>query len=449
MNTFKNKYAVIFIGLILLLLLSASGIQDRLTGNWTYQEFPVLPNVQLKDVVFLDSLTGFSVLCTGANPVDSAYIMKTTNGGNNWFRSKVEKANYYKVQFINSQIGYVCGQIASNAIIYKTTNQGNLWFNIPVPLLIELEDMHVLNEDTIWFVDRFGLEGGIFRTTNGGLNWQRQAGGGTSNADRIFMFNKDFGFSSDGTFTSRTTNSGMTWQSVPGGSFTDIKFFDTLIGYKCYGDFKKTTDGGLSWVTLPLPSVPSPGLSTMHGFQFINADTLWGVGGDILLGNQFRGILYNSTNGGQTIRYQIPDTSINKIFYDYVRFINSKTGWVYAYNGKGLHTVFGGDTLFIINAVNNYQSYLFPEDYVLFQNYPNPFNPFTTIKFGVKRSSDITLEVFDIRGKRIKTIIDGKRLNSGIYEYGFDGSGLSSGIFFYRLVINSKQSITKKMILVK
>ena len=87
--------------------------------------------------------------------------------------------------------------------------------------------------------------------------------------------------------------------------------------------------------------------------------------------------------------------------------------------------------------------------YKLYQNYPNPFNPSTKIKFDVPQGnkSNVTLAVSDISGKIIATLVN-EQLNSGTYEVTFDGSKLSSGIYFYKLRTNNFTDV-KKLILVK
>ena len=425
--------------LVFLVFLSSAGFQDKFTGNWSYQEVPQLTN-SITDIKFLDSLTGFLTSYT--------YLYKTTNGGYNWALNFSPNKQLHPIQFINNTTGFLGGA----TILYKTTNRGENWFEIPKPLSIGINDLFALNEDTIWIADGENLDGGVYRTTNGGVNWQLQWAGGASNPTRIYMFNKDFGFQTSATspdsWLLRTTNSGVNWNTVPGGSFTDIIFFDTLIGYKCFGNFKKTTDGGLSWSTVQLPSVPSPGLSYIDAFSFVNRDTVWGVGGYVYIGNKFRGALYNSTNGGINWRYQLPDTSLSFAFFKSIQFINKKIGWAYRYT-SGIHTTLSGDTAFTVTAINNNELSLLPDNYVLYQNYPNPFNPFTTIKFSLQKSSVVSLDVFDIRGGKVKSIIENKRINSGTYEYGFDGSNYSSGVYFYRLTVNGKSQITKKMLLIK
>lgn len=88
-----------------------------------------------------------------------------------------------------------------------------------------------------------------------------------------------------------------------------------------------------------------------------------------------------------------------------------------------------------------------PEKCELMQNYPNPFNPVTNIKYSIVKNSFVTLKVYDVLGKEITTLINEYR-KAGTYEIRFDGSKLSSGLYFYR--INSGDfSETKIMTLIK
>ncbi|MBK7630247.1 MAG: T9SS type A sorting domain-containing protein [Ignavibacteriales bacterium] len=83
----------------------------------------------------------------------------------------------------------------------------------------------------------------------------------------------------------------------------------------------------------------------------------------------------------------------------------------------------------------------------LFQNYPNPFNPVTTISFNILRESEVLLEVYNALGKRVAKLVDSK-LRSGNYKIVFDGSILSSGVYFYKLKAEEFVS-TKKFVLIK
>jgi len=85
-------------------------------------------------------------------------------------------------------------------------------------------------------------------------------------------------------------------------------------------------------------------------------------------------------------------------------------------------------------------------DYNLSQNYPNPFNPSTQIKFSIKETGLVSLKIYDVLGSEIATIVN-KELSTGTYTYSFDGSGLASGIYFYRLESGSFIQTNKMMLL--
>jgi hypothetical protein len=88
-----------------------------------------------------------------------------------------------------------------------------------------------------------------------------------------------------------------------------------------------------------------------------------------------------------------------------------------------------------------------PDEDFIAQNYPNPFNPSTRITFSINENKHIRLEVFDSIGRRVTTLLD-QQLESGYHTVDFDGTGLSSGIYFYRIVTDNL-STSKKMLLVK
>jgi hypothetical protein len=87
------------------------------------------------------------------------------------------------------------------------------------------------------------------------------------------------------------------------------------------------------------------------------------------------------------------------------------------------------------------------KDYELKQNYPNPFNPNTTIEYNLNKNSEVKVIIYDILGKEISTLVNEKQ-NTGKYKLNLNGSGLSSGTYFYSIVVDGLTD-TKKMILVK
>lgn len=89
----------------------------------------------------------------------------------------------------------------------------------------------------------------------------------------------------------------------------------------------------------------------------------------------------------------------------------------------------------------------FPSSFALMQNYPNPFNPTTTIDYELRTSGFVTLSIFDMLGRELKTLVN-KRQDAGKYSVDFDGRDLMSGIYFYSLKSGNYSSI-KKCVLLK
>ncbi|MCX7798626.1 MAG: Ig-like domain-containing protein [Melioribacter sp.] len=88
-----------------------------------------------------------------------------------------------------------------------------------------------------------------------------------------------------------------------------------------------------------------------------------------------------------------------------------------------------------------------PNSYTLSQNYPNPFNPYTFIEYQLPSAEKVELKVYDLLGRLVTTIVD-EFQNAGSYKVIFDGSNLSSGVYFYRLRTNNYCE-TKCMVLLK
>ncbi|MFA7288319.1 MAG: T9SS type A sorting domain-containing protein [Melioribacteraceae bacterium] len=105
----------------------------------------------------------------------------------------------------------------------------------------------------------------------------------------------------------------------------------------------------------------------------------------------------------------------------------------------------------IVSDVNEGEQYenqnQIPVQYSLSQNYPNPFNPTTNIRFSLTKLSFTSLKIYDILGREVATLVNGE-LSAGRHTYEFDGSRLSSGIYFYRLQ-TGEFTQTKKMLLIK
>ncbi|MBZ0199598.1 MAG: T9SS type A sorting domain-containing protein [Ignavibacteriaceae bacterium] len=108
----------------------------------------------------------------------------------------------------------------------------------------------------------------------------------------------------------------------------------------------------------------------------------------------------------------------------------------------------GGTGTFIIPVINDVQNFDVNKfDYHLYQNYPNPFNPVTTIRFEVPYTQHIELKIFDILGREVKTLFN-NIAPKGIVTVDFNASGLTSGVYVYRITADNF-SASKKLMLIK
>ena len=89
----------------------------------------------------------------------------------------------------------------------------------------------------------------------------------------------------------------------------------------------------------------------------------------------------------------------------------------------------------------------FPIKFSLGKNYPNPFNPLTNIDYEINKDSQITLDLYDIRGTHIKNLINEKK-SAGSHQFLLDAKQLSSGVYFYTMVANGITR-TEKLVLMK
>ena len=90
---------------------------------------------------------------------------------------------------------------------------------------------------------------------------------------------------------------------------------------------------------------------------------------------------------------------------------------------------------------------MLPQNFVLEQNYPNPFNPSTTIRFTLKSYTQVTLKIYDLSGREVITLVDG-RLNAGEHAVRWQTNSIASGVYAYELKAGGFVE-AKKMILLR
>ncbi len=88
-----------------------------------------------------------------------------------------------------------------------------------------------------------------------------------------------------------------------------------------------------------------------------------------------------------------------------------------------------------------------PLEFWLGQNYPNPFNPVTMLEFSVPERSQVTLRLYDVVGREVKTLVD-REMEPGFHEAALHANGLASGIYYCRMSAGSYVN-TRKLVLIK
>ena len=416
-----------------------SGIIIKTTNggnNWVTQ--PSGTSSLLMYVNFVNELTGWAAGYGGV-------LLKTTNGGTNWVvKPSGVTTNLLCVYFLNSNLGFISGD---NGTIKRSTDGGNSWTNIPTPLTYNLDKFFFIDNNTGWVT---GINGTVLKTTNSGLSW---------------LF----------TYTGVTS-----W-------ITAVHFFDIYTGYACGGEYGnpsggiilKTINGGISWTPTTHPSIP-----WMAFINFVSPDTGWAVGQNGLIMKTIDGgnpppsapslisPVHNAILGGTLTPTLTWGTALGATSYTYqvsrlgvmvdsgtvigtthiipsgcLAYNNTYQWKVKASNvaGSSQWSTTWSFTVVVTNL--NSISSTIPDKFNLYQNYPNPFNPSTNIKFDVPTSSEVKLVVYDLSGKEVEKLYSGN-IQAGKFEYKWNASNYSSGIYFAKLESKDFTGI-KRMMLVK
>ena len=330
-----NRYGIAFaLSLTLICITLNTGIgQSKNTTSKNLQNFvnDVIPStLDIQQIYFFNPLTGWAY---GPNGV----LLKTTNGGSQWFQQNSSTNNFIlKVFFIDANIGWACGY---NGTLLKTTNGGNAWTPLNSGTTINLLSVFFANPQQGWIA--VGDSGIILSTQNGGTNWQRQTSGVDVQLRDTKFSDANHGWicGDSGTIV-HTSNGGINWISQNSQTTTYlwwIDFTDSLNGYVAggrYADnstiFLKTTDGGITWVH----QTPTSAYSSLFSTDFINADTGWVVGR--------YGTILKTTDGGNNWSSQ----SYGDLWFTDVYFMNKDTGYVLnpGIGGKLLTTTNGGNS---------------------------------------------------------------------------------------------------------
>ena len=329
-----------------------------------------------------------------------------------------------------------------------------------------------------------------FYTTNGGLNFSNApfGSGGSIAYPYGADYNPDianeilFGFQVyNGNGIHKSTNKGLNWTFIYasdsllptegwfsnlGNGFIKFNPYDGDIVYangrtRLY----MSTNGGYNFM--------SPNVSNFRSIVFANNDSvIYGFNNKRLYRSFNKGFSWDSIYTGINFSALEVNPDLQNILYGGDSsgiHISTNFGMNWAlYNNSftpsriitGISKDTGtGDTFYVTTTKNVYKVWAslitdnqlstgsLPDTYSLSQNYPNPFNPSTVISFSLPVDSRVLIKVYDVQGREVQTLVN-ERLQAGTYETKFEGAGLNSGVYFYRLKAEG-YSETKRMVLIK
>ncbi|MDP1676086.1 MAG: T9SS type A sorting domain-containing protein [Bacteroidota bacterium] len=403
-------------------------------------------SVTFIDYFFLDSNNGLCV----SNGKNEDAIFKTSNGGQTWNKLLVIANNNGngKLFALDSLHYWLLKEYGG---IYSTSDGGSKWDSVriisPSPNWLKLPflQIHFFNKDEGIVIDNYR-----WLTTDGGKMWTRALDTSLQllAKDLIFTTRTIGWFVSNGNehapdagTLAKTTDGGLTWKNAfstfPNPLYT-IDFYDTLHGmiisngvfsYSSYALI--TTDGGINWQG---GSVTNNGRTNDIG---LNPQGLAITAADY-------GEIYLSKNFGTSWNKTVIDT-----VYDFKKVQVLKKENIAYIIGQNFYdktsTLFKADLHGVVNVAE--QSDQTITGFEVTQNYPNPFNPNTMINYALPKAGNVVLKIFDALGREVATLVNEFK-SEGTYNVPFNGSSLSSGIYFYRLQAG-RYVETKKLVLMK
>jgi photosystem II stability/assembly factor-like uncharacterized protein len=303
-----------------------------------------------------------------------------------------------------------------------------------------------------------GTLGGVFLSTDNGMTWTGVNNGLTNVYVRTLAVNRGRIFAGTyggGVFVSK--NNGTTWAAASDGlTNTDILNFAFLGSYifaGTYGGVFRSNEDADFWEPVNLDSISSGSVPSDTNV-FGSATGSWSrgniplegkavyslavIGSDLYVGTYGLGVL-RSTNAGRNW------TAVNAGLGTLDLSVLSVCGTNF-YAGTLGGEVWRRPVSELVSGVERLSNEL-PAHFVLEQNYPNPFNPSTSIHYQLPMDSHVSLVVYDILGQEVAVLVN-ERKRAGRYEVNFEATGLSSGVYLYRLNAGT-YSETKKLVFLK
>lgn len=393
--------------------------------------------------VKLNSLSSIKDLTTWVCG-NNGTVIKSSNMGDTWSngnQSGITSGNTLNhIYCINQNIVFTSGNEGSSAFLYRTINAGASWEVVKQQSGGKFNSVHFVDNNTgILVGDPVGGRWSIWKTVNGGVNWDStgcylpQNGNEKGFTNSLWAAGNNIWFGTDNFRIYNTNNYASSWQvqsTGPEKNSVSLWFdYDYNIGLTGNVNLLRTLNSGSTWNVESLPGTGNIVSVTGSAHSRFN----WAIRAD----NKIYLDPHNSTTW--ELDYTAPNGNYTFITIERNGFFS---GAVFALRDNGGIS----RTTFLSIGINIISTNI-PKNFKLEQNYPNPFNPVTKIRFEIPESGNVKLIIFDITGKEVATLVNGK-MEPGIFEADLNASKLNSGVYFYRLSTENF-SETKKMILIK
>ena len=379
-------------------------------------------------------------------------MYKTTNNGTSWIDMQpAGNTRQFWSTFSMSSDGTKMLAGANGGKLYISQNGGINWAETG-PLIGQNESWYFSSMSSSGNITIAGVHGGrLYITRNGGTSWdETYPPGGTPRVNLNWMtasMTSDGSIIIAGVYGGRlyvSTDSGNNWfETQPAGSASPNRNWMTV---SISADGSKLIAGESSG-RLYINDIPLPvSLSSFSAVTLGNTVVLkWKTSSE-------------TNNAGFFIEKS--ECGIQNSEWKNVGFVKGKgtTGIPtnYTFEDKKLPTGKYKYRLRQIDYNGNFEYHNLsgevevgvPTKYEMSQNYPNPFNPMTKIDFQLPMDGKVSLKIYDITGREIATLVNNEFKKADYYTVMFNGSSLSSGVYFYRITAD-KYVMTKKMVLLK
>ncbi len=311
--------------------------------------------------------------------------------------------------------------------VFLSTNRGSTWNAVNTGLL-SLAAWDIAVSGTNLFAATYG--GGVFLSTNKGLTWTAVNTGLTSLYLRSVAA-KDTSLFVGDDMVSISTNNGANWQPANAGLPDEFIPLIEAIGPGLfagvgYSGLYRSADNGTNW------TAANAGIENVRVFALVSSGT------NLFAGAYYAGVFLSTDNG---ISWNAVNAGLTGTQTRALAVLGE-----YLFTGGDDGPVSRRPLSEMITNVSTPDD-IVPTTVTLAQNYPNPFNPSTTIRFGLPARSHITLTVYNTLGQEVATLVQGEK-EAGYHEVKFDGTGLSSGVYFYRMTAGDYVA-TKKLLILK